>query len=73
MTLSERVMTMKREMTELKPCAKCGGEPELIDTNIGGRIVPAIKCKRCGNKYRQLFWDRDKLIHAWNIRTEGRE
>ena len=38
-------------MKTIKSCAKCGGEPEIYDTNAGGRIVPAIKCKQCGRMF----------------------
>lgn len=60
-------------MKTIKPCAKCGGEPEIYDTNAGGRIVPAIKCKQCGRMFRQTFWDRGRLIEAWNTYDRNEE
>lgn len=60
----------------IKPCAKCGGAPVLYDTKCGDKTVPAIKCQRCGRMFRQTFWDRERLIKAWNTydrKEEGDE
>ena len=54
------------QIVVIKPCAKCGGAPVLYDTKCGDKTVPAIKCQRCGRMFRQTFWDRGRLIEAWN-------
>ena len=53
---------------ELKPCAKCGGEPELFYRNTGKRKTPGIKCKRCGYTFIQVFWNEEQVSKAWNTR-----
>lgn len=60
-------------MIVLKPCAKCGGEPELFYTYLGGRSIPAIRCRRCGNMYRQWFWSLERLIAVWNTWNRNEE
>ena len=58
-------------MIVLKPCVKCGGEPELFHKDLGGRIIPGIRCKSCGYMMRQWFWNEEQVTEKWN--TEDRE
>lgn len=51
---------------ELKPCAKCGGEPEFFYRGTGERRIPGIRCKKCGHKNIQFFWNEERVIEVWN-------
>lgn len=54
-------------MDGLKPCAFCGGEAEYVETkHKNGRDRYFVRCKSCGKKFEQFFWDGQKVKEIWN-------
>lgn len=68
-------MKFKRmnDTEELKPCPFCGGEAELINTDIAGiqgvcnPITVSCKNCRCNTDW---FNNKNKAVSAWNIRKQ---
>lgn len=54
-------------MSELKPCAHCGGESELISDNDGHYV----RCMCCSAEFKHAT--KDGAINIWNRRAISRE
>lgn len=54
-------------MTELKPCPFCGGEAEILVSDIADRAV--IYCRGCDAQI-QIKPNKQEAIEAWNKRAD---
>ncbi|MEX6158912.1 Lar family restriction alleviation protein [Providencia manganoxydans] len=58
------VNAMETNMSELKKCPFCGGEPK-----IDGYVYITIKCRKC--RIQSAPRPRDEAIAAWNRRANS--
>lgn len=60
--------------SELKPCAKCGGEGKIVVSPFVGVEATMIYCKSCDHMTRSPHVHINVSIDEWNCRApEGKE